>query len=117
DAGQQLRKLAAELDGLAQRYGVLLGELEQLQRRALYEIPFDELARQEEYFAVIEIDYSAAREDVRTASVREDVSCYFARALARRGRVSNAFRVVAVIDGETRAHVAEYPGEGDVDEQ
>ena len=114
DAGRELRKVASDLDALVKRCAGVIRQIGELQRRSLYEVALDELALEDEYFAVIEIDYSEASEQIRTASVREDVSRYFARELAGRGTIGNAFRVVPVIDGEARPDVAEYPGEGDV---
>lgn len=114
-AERNLRLFAEDLQKVADRHARLIAELDRLTDRAIYELAFDDLDDEEEYFAVVEVSYAKASDEILRAYAREDVARYHAQRFARRGTPGNAYRVVPVRKGEPEPHVAEWPGEGDVD--
>lgn len=114
-AERQLRAFAEDLHSVADRHAPLIAELDHLSDRAAYELAFDELDDEDEYYAVVEVSYATASDQILRASVRLDVARYHAQRLARRGTPGNVYRVVPVINGEQEPHVAQWPGEGDPD--
>lgn len=114
----ELRAFAAELQALAGRHAPLIATLDHLEPRGDHEVPPEELADEDEYYAVVEVDYAAVDEATINAYDRLDVARYFAQRRARVGTPGNVYRVVPVIDGEPGEHLAEWPGlgEGEVDE-
>lgn len=114
-AERNLRLFAGDLQTVADRHARLIAELDRLTERAIYELAFDDLEDEEEYFAVVEVNYAKACDEILGAYARQDVARYHAQRFARRGTPGSAYRVVPVSSGEPDPHVAEWPGEGDDD--
>jgi hypothetical protein len=112
-----LRAFAKDIEAVTRRHAPLIGDLRELRHRAIYEVTLDDGDEDpDEYYAVVEVEYSSARERRHRRYERLDVARDYAQRLARRGTPGNDYRVIPVIAGQALPHIAQWPGEGDSDD-